>query len=361
MKKTLVIAGLAVLSTSAFASKARMEALGQGSASNYIMDSRSVFLNPASVNDQKNYITTEWGTSAVTADGVITPRAEGGFFREMGTFAYGLYLGNDSSKVAHGTGFMVPSNSLDLFIGGDMGMKWGAKVHYANAKDEQATINVKNSALGVSLGASQGDLEGYVNLDLSDKSTGRTGGLLADTSELKPSYKVGGSYKYASWSFFADYDASKLEEKVTAVTSTTKDSTIVVGAGRVHEVNPTSRIFTDIKLSMNTNETVAAGKVKTNKLPATLGMEVDATSWLVLRGSVSQNVVLGEVKNSAGKSKSVLNSTSVNGGATLNFGKLKVDGMIGNTSGSRTGAVGVNNGALTTDNLLTRVGVTYMF
>jgi len=53
MKKTLVIASLAVLSTSAFASKARMEALGQGQVSRYIMDTRSVFLNPAMVNEQK--------------------------------------------------------------------------------------------------------------------------------------------------------------------------------------------------------------------------------------------------------------------------------------------------------------------
>jgi len=53
-KSVLVVAGLAVLSTSAFASKARMEALGQGSASSlYLSDSRSVFLNAASLNDTK--------------------------------------------------------------------------------------------------------------------------------------------------------------------------------------------------------------------------------------------------------------------------------------------------------------------
>lgn len=360
MKKVLLITGLAVLSTSAFASKARMEALGQGSASKFIMDSRSIFLNPAAVNEQKNYIVTEWGTSGA-ADSDAAPRAEGGFFREMGTFNYGLYLGNDSSRIAHGTGFMAESNALDLFLGGDMGMKWGAKVHYATAKDEQATINQKHSALGLGLGVIQGDLEGYVNMDLSDKSTGKTAGLAGDESKLKPSYSVGGSYKFAGWSFFADYDMSKLEETVTSVMTSTKESTISLGAGRIHEFTPGSRLFSDVTLALNTHET-AAGKVKTNTLPATLGMEVDATSWLVVRGSVSQNIILGEEKDVAGKTKSKLNSTNVNAGATLNFGKLKVDGMIGNTGGARgTGAVGTENGALTTDNLLTRVGVTYAF
>ena len=359
-KNVLVIAGLAVLSTSAFASKARMEALGQGTVSKYIMDTRSIFLNPAAVNEQKNYIVTEWGASAVT-DGDATPRSEGGFFREMGSFNYGLYLGNDSSRLAHGTGFMTESNALDLFLGGDVGVKWGAKLHYAGQKDEQAAINQKHSAFGLGLGVTAGEFDAYLNMDLSDKSEGKSTGLAADQSKLKPSYTVGGAYKWNSWSFFADYDASKLEETVSAVASTTKDSTITVGAGRVHEINPTSRLFTDLTLSLNTNE-VTAGKTKTNKLPATLGLEVDATSWLVVRGSVAQNIILGDVKNTAGKKKTTANSTGVNAGATLNFGKLKVDGMIGNTGASRTATtVGTKEGALTTDNLLTRVAVSYWF
>lgn len=367
MKKTLVIASLAVLSTSAFASKARMEALGQGTVSRYMMDTRSVFLNPAMVNEQKNYIITEWGTSdlstvaAADRDTAKAPRAEGGFFREMGTFTYGLYLGNDDSRMSHGTGFMTQSNGLDLFLGGDMGVKWGARVHYANAKDEQATIARKHNAFGLGLGAEMGDAEAYANIDLADKSTGKTAGLAGDESKQKPSFTVGGSYKFAGWSFFAEYEANKLEEKVTTTTTTSKDTQILVGAGRVHEINPTARLITDLTLSMASTD-AGAGKTKTNKLPATLGMEVDATSWLVLRGSVAQNIILGEEKNPAGKKKTLANSTSVNAGATLNFGKLKVDGMIGNTGATRgTGAVNAKEGALTTDNLLTRVAVSYWF
>jgi hypothetical protein len=364
MKKTLVIASLAVLSTSAFASKARMEALGQGTVSRYMLDTRSVFLNPAMVNEQKNYIITEWGTANYDADTDAAPRAEGGFFREMGTFTYGLYLGNNDSRIAHTGTFLDQTNGLDLFLGGDMGVKWGARVHYANAKDETNATNTattKHNAFGLGLGAEMGDAEAYLNIDLADKSTGN-GTVVGQgyESKMKPSYTVGGSYKFAGWSFFAEYDMAKLEEK-TATTATTKDSTILVGAGRVHEINPTARLITDLSLSMNTNET-AAGKVKTNALPATLGMEVDATSWLVLRGSVAQNIIYGETKNAAGKKQTTPNSTTVNAGATLNFGKLKVDGMIGNTGGARgTGAVGTKTGALTTDNLLTKVAVSYWF
>jgi len=129
MKNVLLITGLAVLSTSAFASKARLEALGTG-AKFYIADSRSAFLNPADLNGAKNLLVTEWGT-ANAADTVGAPRAEGGFFREMGTFTYGLYLGNNTVIADRTTGFKDQDNAVDLLLAGDMGAKWGARLHYA--------------------------------------------------------------------------------------------------------------------------------------------------------------------------------------------------------------------------------------
>ncbi len=380
-RNVLVIAGLAVLSTSAFASKARMEALGQGSYSYYLNDSRSVFLNPASLNDMKNYITTEWGASQ-QADSATSPRAEGGFFREMGSFAYGLYLGNNGpARTSTGGTFLNHQNAIDLMLAGDMGLKWGARVHYANSKNE-GTFDTKNSALGLGLGVTHGDIDGYANITLSDKSEGAA--VAGDVWKKKPGFQVGGAYKWSGMTFFADYNNTN--EDVTAATGSTitaaagghftagtagtvthKTSDITVGAARVHEVNPGARIMTDVKLVLGSDEvagsvtTTENGKVKTTTLPVTIGMEADATSWLTLRGNVHQNVILGSSKSIAGKTTTIANSTTVDGGATLNFGKLKVDGSIGTTASSRAGTIGTKEGVLATDNLLSRVGVTYMF
>lgn len=368
----LVIAGLAVLSTNAFASKARVQALGQDTnrGSEYIADSRNVFRNPAALNETKNYLVTEWGT-AVNSDANNAPRAEGGFFREMGAFNYGLYLGNDgsmnSTRVTNG--FLAQDNALDLFIAGDMGVKWGARLHYAGGKDEATTANVnkKNTAYGIGLGVVAGAIEGYANVDISDKSEGAAAS--GDEWKLKPSYLVGGSFTWTDYTFFASYENTKAEQKLAAVNTTAKTSAIVVGAGRTMEINPTARVFGDVKVSIASSEDTtggaAAGKTKTNTLPVTFGMEADATSWLTLRGAVSQNVFLNEVKNTAGKKSTKANQTFVNAGATLNFGKLKVDGLIGTTDAARNGTVSANNGTnqgtLTTDNLMTRVAVSYWF
>ncbi len=370
-KNVLLVAGLVVLSTSAFASKSRMIALGQGSESRFVGDSRSVFINPAEVNNYKNYVITEWGTSANTTDTDSAPRAEGGFFREMGSFAYGLYLGNNDSRIATvgatNRAFDAKTNALDLFFGGDMGLKWGAKVHFATSKDESATgtgsvtLTQKTSSLGLGLGAVHGDFDFSINADLADKANGTAGsaGVAADESKLKPSFTVDTGYNWMGNKFYAMFNSDKREEKLTATTNY-KQSEIRAGWGRVHDVSPTAKVFMDAYLSIGSDENITAtGKTKYQRLPLTIGMETDATSWLALRGSVSQNAIIGQTKNTAGKKVTDANSTTVNGGATLTFGKLKVDGVVGTTS--TTGTAGSKTGALQTSNLLTRVGLTYNF
>ena len=93
MKKQIVLATIATLATSsAWATKARMNALGQGQdrGSFYIQDTRNVFRNAARINQTNNYIVTEWGTAG-SAGTASAPNAEGGFFKNAGAFNYGVY------------------------------------------------------------------------------------------------------------------------------------------------------------------------------------------------------------------------------------------------------------------------------
>lgn len=370
MKKTLVIAGLAVLSTSAHATKARVEALGTN-ANLYIKDSRNVFRNAATVNSNKNYIVTEWGTPA-KSDAAAAPRAEGGFFREAGSFAYGLYLGDEGTKNANrvdattAAGYLAQDNALDLFIGGDAGLQWGAKLHYAHSTSETGTASAErtNSAFGLGLGMVMGEMEAYANIDLSDKSKG-DGTVAANEAKIKPSFTIGGAYNWSGYTFFAEVANGKTETKEAAETATDKDFNVLVGAGRVMEINPTARVFGNVAVSMTKNETNdGANPATTNKttnttLPVTFGFETDATSWLALRGSVSQNVILNNKKveakagAAAGTTAKTTNAatTTVNAGASLTFGKLALDGSIGV----------MGTGTLNTDNLMSRVGVIYNF
>ena len=156
---------------------------------------------------------------------------------------------------------------------------------------------------------------------------------------------------------------AKTEAK-TAVTSTDKTTDILVGAGRVMDINPAARVFGNVAFEMNKNETnngatpAVTNKTSETLMPVTFGFETDATTWLALRGSVSQNVLLNnrKVENNNGTTTTTTkttkaNTTLVNAGASLTFGKLVMDGSVGV----------MGTGTLNTDNLLSRVAATYSF
>ncbi len=381
MKKQIVLATIATLATtSAWATKSRMNALGQyqDRGSFYIQDTRNVFRNAARINQTNNYIVTEWG-DATAAGGATTPKAEGGFFKNAGAFNYGVYLGSDiddvdgltagyaGSALTVPTGFKARSNDLDLFFGGDMGVEWGARLHYANGKNE-GTIEQKQSTLGLGLGMVMGDLNAYVNYMINSEHEGAA--AAGDKLEDDGSMNIGAGYKWMDFTFFVDYNknAAKLTDATTVANNAeTSRSVLNVGAGYTKEVSSTSRMFSDISFRMTSDED-KSGTTTVEKdytaLPVTVGFETDATSWLTLRGSISQNVILNNVKTKttgAAEVKSTQdNTTSVQAGATLNFGKLMIDGMIGTNGTNGTAGAG-KSGVLDTDRLLTQVAVHYWF
>lgn len=366
MKKHVIIAtGAALLSTSAFATKARMEALGQDEVrgSQYLNDTRNKFRNAAHVNNMNNYVVTEWGTNA---------NAEGGFFRDAGALAYGLYFGAEdvntvaaADRLDGNQGFQGQTNRLDLFVGGDAGVQWGLRVDYSN--DENKAQETKTESMGLGLGVIHGSLSGYVNLSLKDDAKGNFLDITANPQTLTDvndkyegsNMNAGLAYGWNNWTFHADY-AKVGGDVIDASASTTTEgtvSTITVGAAQVHEISSTAMVFTAVDyVNQKDEEKAAAGtdEEKTNKLVATIGFEADATSWLTWRGSVSQNVFIGSTETTGVtpvKEASLRDSTEVNAGATLTFGKLMVDGRIGTTTA----------GNLSLDEVLADVAVSYWF
>lgn len=398
MKKQIVLASIATLATtSAYATRARMNALGQAQdrGSFYINDTRNVFRNAARINQTNNYALTEWGTSSST-NSVTAPNAEGGFFKNAGSFNYGVYLGNNitnlnadtaldgfadalSTANAVGTtfgnaGFQKRSNDLDLFFGGDMGVEWGARLKYSNSKNEQGgtALETKHSALELGLGMVMGDLNAYVNYVINDEYENIGTAATGFTAENDGTMNLGVGYKWMDYTFFVDYDKKGLEYVggTGVAANTTEDSTLTVGAGYTKEVSSTSRMFADISFKSrkleDTDGTTAGNnlEVKRSTLPVTVGFETDATSWLTVRGSISQNVFINSQKETLGTNPetkgTIANTTNVSAGATLNFGKLMIDGMIG-TNGVNGQNTNATNGVLDTDRILTQVAVHYWF
>ncbi|NDG85636.1 MAG: hypothetical protein EBX52_11465, partial [Proteobacteria bacterium] len=162
---TLILA-LAIVSSPAYASRARLEALGEGkNGSYYIDDSRNMFLNPASIVKYKKKMMLELGspdsTNAVVlagppattttysaADNAGNSRAQGGFTNTFGDFTYALYLNNtsdtalnlmasegyglvttlNSSGAVVADGGVLPSNAIEFQLAGEGSVNWGLAV-----------------------------------------------------------------------------------------------------------------------------------------------------------------------------------------------------------------------------------------
>jgi hypothetical protein len=367
MKKQLIVAlGLAVIAAPAFASKARLQALGEDTnGSFYINDNRNIFLNAANVNNHKDLVTFETGseTDDDANDSASAPRAEGGVFFGNGNLVYGVQLGNESNTsnlLRTWSQTNTEQNNIDLFVGGDAGMKWGANLTYGQTA-ESSDNGGDQSVMRTKLGVIAGDLEGFANINIKNKSESESGGEF----EGKMGYQIGGAYSMNAYKFFAEYRSIEGEDK--AADADAEIGLLRIGAGRTDKLNDKATLFTKFEVSREklNAETASAGaaistdgedQITTN-LPLTIGLEYDAASWLAVRGSIAQSIYSDKsIKDNS--NENLADTTVVNLGATLKFGEMSVDGVVGNNDGTTIADSGTN-GSLRTDSLMSRVSVSY--
>ena len=308
MKKHVMIATLAVLSTSAFASKARMEALGQNSdtGSHYIQDTRNVFKNPAAVNHMNNYVTFEWGETSnspsfkddsgtdLEVDTYTTDkRPEGGFFRKGGAFAYGVYLNSNvrsqnETMIENNSTFLTEDNRVDLFIAGEAGVKWGVRAHFSSNKDEREEVTLSSTTdnstrsttytdvkerthktMGLALGIESGAMSAYVNADLKNEAENALDSTGSFTDGATPTavkgakwegdlgLQVGASYKMNDMTFFGEYEKSGADytsEKGPNNKTTLTNTTMRVGMGKIHKVSESASVMMDVSFVSSKEE-----------------------------------------------------------------------------------------------------------
>lgn len=458
MKKLMMIGSalLVLSSTSAYATQARLLALGMNETDNegmyHISDSRNIFLNPAYINVYSDQAVFEWGSAGqlATASAVTTaqaaslnnntsaPKAQGGVFKKYGDFVYGLYFGNESNTSsllrvagtsagsamngftgAAGSGnskmLQTADNQVDFFFGGDNGLKWAINPTIAMGKDE--TRSSKDSAYAIRFGAIATSWDAHLNLSLGSKSKATdavaiTPLTLTDTIfqefEGKIGFHAGGSYVLSGSNRVFGYVKHYGWEQTDSHTYTLAQQTAIggqqgtvkgnfssyhLGWGSDFDVNNGDKLFasvtakkTDIDLKFNNK-----GEIRHLIVPVTIGYEAKATDWLVIRGSVVQNLwgtknnknvnnagatgtqlnkvgqaLISKIYGGTGKS-TLANSTSVNAGATLVFGQLSIDGLIGTTSAAGASVVSATDsnppktGILSLSNLQTSVAATYKF
>ena len=373
MKQLLVIA-IALASTTAFASRARVTSLGNSA---HILDTQSIYSNPAKMFLMGDFVSLESGkTQTNTVSSTVNPNdnAEGLIVRSMGDAKWALALGHKSENASAfglrkimdpvpATNVTEQQNPVEFSYGMKSGdMTWAATLVYSNFNDKAAEI--KEDSAGIRFGMLTGAWDIALGLGLSsnvkDKTAAGTQGV---DFKGTGSYSVAAGYTMENLYVYGDLAmvGAKMENQTTGAEIAKVEATrIAVGAVSSHKKDGNEFFYGAKLASYEQKNKTNDNKVSTLMLPVIVGLEGEATSWLTLRGSLTQNVLIQNEKDTTGATTAKefapgANSTVAAIGAGLKFNKITVDGSLEGLTGN--GANQDVNGA----NLLTTVGLTYMF
>lgn len=371
MKKLLVIA-VALASVNAFATRARVNALGN---SPHLIDTQTVYSNPADMFFVGgDYVTLETGKTRATN---LNDGAEGMVVRSFGDAKLGLSIGHDSDVAVQQRGLAAGNfgaavnfyqqNPVELTYGMKAGdLAWAGTFVYSNYKSKTG-INEKEDTMGLRGGLRMGALDAKLGLGLANNYQNDTNGKFKGT--LSISAGVGYAMDNLYFNGFVRQSGFKTESATGTETSKYDIMNIEANVTSSHKKDG-SEFFYGVGLANASVKNKTAPEVKTTSLslPIWMGLEVDAASWAVLRGSIKQSVLINDSKRETTPADNVndfdfapgANNTVVNVGAGLKFNKVTIDGSLeGLTNSASTPTVGSQQ--LNGNTLLGSVGLTYMF
>ncbi|UXR65347.1 hypothetical protein EZJ49_03660 [Bdellovibrio bacteriovorus] len=345
----------------AMASKARVEALNN---SRHVLDFQSAFDRPYQFLALSEQATIEWGGTGDAA----APHAEGGFVKRHGDdSAFGVYFGRRSADfseaVAKGntlvatagmTGtFMLEQNGLNLFYASKMAdWTYGITVKYSNGKDDGA--GTKANSAGLAVGATNGAWDVELVQGLGAKSELNDGTNTATVESKALTSLTVGYHVSPEMEVYGNFKTVKVEGSFPAPVNDVTVEKTSYKLGMVNTLVKTDEgnFFYGVELaSSKTKDTT-----ESMTLPVYMGVEANAASWLVLRASVAQNVILNETKDISGTpatdgDKEDLDSTKMAAGAGIKFGKSMIDATFSDTVG----------GTINSNNFFSQVAYTYTF
>ncbi len=374
---TLVLA-LSVVSSPAFASRARLESLGEGkNGSYYIDDSRNMFLNPASIVRYKKKMMLELGgNNQGDADGVANAdsRPQGGFTNTFGDFTYALYLNNTSDRAINTLGSVfAPSDALEFALAGEGSVNWGVSVLHGGNRAGADYSRYWAARFGVEKDAIA--LFGTIGIDSKAFSNSV---LLLPVDEVKgnTSIDLGATYKMDEMTIFGKFLTTKATWTNAGTTANEgKTTAFGIGAGWKKEMTKSTNMFVRVEADSTKTENsnpgnnpiVASLNVSAWNVPVVLAAETQAMSWLAIRGSISHSLLGQNLLTQ----EDLANLTTVSAGIGMTFGDLVIDGMVAtgatpaafNTTDNIGFGTGANSGSSFGfgDNMISRIGLTYNF
>ena len=375
MKKTLLIAALTLMSASAFASKARVNSLQSGKT---VSDFSDVLSKPDKAMNYGDTLAIEFGAAqagtATVGASTTQPTPEGGFVRKMDGSALGFYLGNTNftnntfrtayntaAATAAGNSFLLTENTLNLIYAMDMGdMTVGGGLAYSKSsrKPDTAASAKSQDLAGIYLSASgKGTWDAQLAFGLMGSAKSGDGAT-EHKMQGKGTFSLSGGMNMDTMYVYGHYAQTGAKYEIGTTEAADNSATdIKIGVENQMKKDGTHFFYgAALQNTVAKNATGAGSKTEAMFIPLNVGIEADATTWLTLRGSITQNLnLMDSYKETTGTAISDKRDSSANttvaAGAGLKFGKMTVDGLL---------AAGTS-GALNTASFMTNASMTYTF
>ena len=376
MKTAMSFFAILLCAGIANATKARNAALGN---SFHLRGTQTVFTSPYHVYGLDNFVALESGLTTATSSNNGT---EGSFIMNAGeTGKLFMSLGHlDETtqpvrtfiNAVGGSAFKPQQNAVQFIYSHKTdSATFGYGFYYSNFNNKAVGAEEKESSNGLRVGGSHGSFGWKLNLGLTNT---------AETTALKMKgglyANLGLRYKVDSTNYAFDFTnwGVKVENVPAGTTAQEHDyQNIVLRAVNVTKVE-SNEYFVGAGLNQtNLKDKIADKKLTRLHMPVIMGFESKATDWLMLRGSITQSILVTNSKDERGypaAAGSVAtpangtvdleyagepNNTSVAVGAGLKFGKLTIDGTLKDLMSSSGGQ------KIDGSNLFALVGVVYNY
>lgn len=307
MKNILLLFSL-LFAVQAYATKARVLALAN---SPQLIDEQSIFANINHINSLGNFVSLESGLTAVSSTTTnTTSHAEG---------LVGVKLNADDTLVValgHQDEAVIDSRHLASQLGSDflrqenpVYVLWGHKgelnsygVGYFYSNYEDKLTGASESSSGLNLGLTMGAWRYYAVYTLVNSAAAAANTRFDGAGYLAANIDYSGdtnlfylrlirSSEKASTSGVESSSNTVQVVRLGLTDSTPKDSSTFFWGGEVVSTTVDCRVLASLDCNQKYTSTL---------LPIWFGLEAQATSWLVLRGSVKQSILVNQSKDAVG-------------------------------------------------------------
>ncbi|MGZ3727212.1 MAG: hypothetical protein ACXWQQ_15535 [Pseudobdellovibrio sp.] len=370
--KKLIFAALILLQMQAYATKARVQALAY---SGQLTDEQYVFNNVLYANYLGNFVALESGAKSSTSATTSASNAEGMAGYKLNDKSSVVFsMGHQDAQIdagrilvnALGTSYVMTQNPLHTFYGVKTdSANYGFGMSYSNMKDK--LTDATESSSGLSLGTEIGPWQFYGNYTLVNSVETAAGGKFdgAGAGSLNVYYTGENIHSFLNLNEEIAKSASAGIENESHIVQVVHLGLLETQQKDGNDIFWGAQIVTVLANCRVTASVACDKKYSSTKLPVWIGFETQEATWLTLRGSITQSVLLSQSKDEVGYPAGLLeastgavsefsagpNNTTVAAGIGFNFRNFNIDGTLSTATTQ----------VLNAGNFIGQVGMKYNF